>query len=185
MPDVGDPTYDRDSASFLMVPYSNRIENGRFIFLKKEYQLDNVEQQAIHGDVRRRPWNTEESSTDRVVFGFESRRYRHLNWPWPFTARAEHRIRDHTFNSTLTLCNRSSESMPAGLGWHPFFNRHLRPGEEEVRLCFKTPFVYPDANDNRIPSGPPRATNRHTCQQRGQPVRWQRRREWRQGLAAR
>ena len=65
MPDVGDPTYDRDSASFLMVPYSNRIENGRFTFLKKEYQLDNVEQQAIHGDVRRRPWNTEESSTDR------------------------------------------------------------------------------------------------------------------------
>ena len=159
MPEVGDPSYDRDSACFLMVPYSNRIENSRFRFLDKTYQLDNADQHAIHGDVRKRSWHIEESSVERVVFGFDSSRYENINWPWPFAAHAEYRIRDHTFSATLTLCNRSSESMPAGMGWHPFFNRSLYSGEEEVRLCFKTPFVYPDANDNRIPSGPPRAAH--------------------------
>ena len=159
MPEVGSPSYDRDSACFLMVPYSNRIADGRFRFLKKDYQLDNADNHAIHGDVRGRSWHTEERSAERVAFAFDSSHHRHVNWPWPFAARAEYRIRDHALSATLILCNRSSEAMPAGLGWHPFFNRSLRSGEEEVRLCFKTPSVYPDANDNRIPSGPPRVSN--------------------------
>ena len=66
MPVVGDPSYDRDSACFLMVPYSNRIEDGRFSFLKKNYQLDNADQHAIHGDVRERPWHTEGSDQTRL-----------------------------------------------------------------------------------------------------------------------
>ena len=46
--------------------------------------------------------------------------------------------------------------MPAGLGWHPFFNRTLTSQSEQVSLCFHSEGVYPDENNNRIPSGPPR-----------------------------
>jgi aldose 1-epimerase len=158
MPRVGDPSYDRDSSCFLMMPYSNRIENGEFRFSNRKYQLQGSADHAIHGDVRRRPWTTEESGPGHATFGFDSRQQRQVNWPWPFAARAEYRISEYTFSSRLTLWNRGDEPMPAGLGWHPFFSRRLRPGEDGVRLCFKTPAIYPDINDTRIPSGPPRPT---------------------------
>ena len=141
-----------------MIPYSNRIENGEFDFLRARYRLGRSDQHAIHGDVRERPWIAAESSSEHAILEFDSRQHLNVNWPWPFSARAEYRINGFTFISKLTLWNRGNKSMPAGLGWHPFFNRRLAAGDEEVRLCFTTPAVYPDANDNRIPSGPARAT---------------------------
>lgn len=44
--------------------------------------------------------------------------------------------------------------MPAGLGWHPYYNRTLSRAGEPVLLHFQVQSVYPDVNDNRIPSGP-------------------------------
>ena len=157
MPTVGDPSYDRDSSCFLMMPYSNRIENGKFDFLNATYRLDKPDQHAIHGDVRGRPWIAAELGSERAILEFDSRQHRNVNWPWPFSARAEYGIDGFTFVSKLTLWNRGDDAMPAGLGWLPFFNRRLAPADEEVHICFNTPAVYPDANDNRIPSGPPRA----------------------------
>jgi aldose 1-epimerase len=45
--------------------------------------------------------------------------------------------------------------MPAGLGWHPFYNRALTRPDEPVYLQMAVQAVYPDAHGNRIPSGPP------------------------------
>jgi aldose 1-epimerase len=44
--------------------------------------------------------------------------------------------------------------MPAGMGWHPYYNRVLSRAGEVVHLCMKVKAAYPDANGNRIPSGP-------------------------------
>lgn len=44
--------------------------------------------------------------------------------------------------------------MPAGVGWHPYFNRTLTSKDEPVYLHFELDGAYPDANDTRIPSGP-------------------------------
>ncbi len=157
MPTVGDPLYDRDSSCFLMVPYSNRIENGEFSFQGKTYRLDHPEAHAIHGDVRHRPWALVEATTERALLELDSRQHDRMNWPWPFVVRVEYLVSGSTFVSNLTLLNIAHEPMPAGLGWHPFFNRRLTGRINDVRLCFKTDNIYPDANQNRIPSGPPRA----------------------------
>jgi aldose 1-epimerase len=45
--------------------------------------------------------------------------------------------------------------MPAGFGWHPYFGRTLTRDGEPVHLQFTVTGVYPDAHNNRIPSGPP------------------------------
>jgi aldose 1-epimerase len=44
--------------------------------------------------------------------------------------------------------------MPAGFGWHPYYSRRLTRQDETVQLQFAVVGVYPDANNNRIPSGP-------------------------------
>lgn len=160
MPEVDNPTCDLAAASFLMIPYSNRIADGAFTFAGASYQLQNGEQHAIHGDVRKRPWRIEEQGPQRLVCSFSSAEQARneggsaVNWPWPFAVRAEYELADHTLHQRLTLTNRADSPMPAGCGWHPFFNRALTRADELVLLHFQVQSAYPDGYGNRIPSGP-------------------------------
>jgi len=156
MPDTRDGSSDLASASFLMMPYSNRVEDGRFVFEGKKYQLAHAEKHAIHGDLRFRSWRTIEVTPDRVRCGFDSRLFQDINWPWPFTAEVEYKLEGDILSSCLLLRNRGASAMPAGLGWHPYFNRKITREGEPVILRMKVGVAYPDANNNRIPSGPPR-----------------------------
>ena len=47
MPDVEDPSCDLAAASFLMVPYSNRIADGAFTFAGQRYELQNAANHAM------------------------------------------------------------------------------------------------------------------------------------------
>jgi aldose 1-epimerase len=86
---------------------------------------------------------------------FSSAEYKDINWPWHFEARVRYHIGDTIFTSQVTLRNRSNASMPAGFGWHPYFNRSITRDYEPVYLRVKVAAAYPDAFGNRIPSGPP------------------------------
>ena len=154
MPDTREKGSTLHSASFLMVPYSNRIENGAFTFLGKSYQLAYGERHAMHGDVHSRPWLVDQATNTHLRCTFRSADHEAVNWPWPFEAHAEYLLEENVFSSRLALWNRGQSAMPAGFGWHPFYNRALTRQGEPVRLCMRVARVYPDANDNRIPSGP-------------------------------
>jgi len=155
MPDSRREDIDLKFASFLMIPYSNRIENGSFTFQEKEYLLTNGDNHSIHGDVRFRPWKIEKLDEVKVDCRFSSKDHENVNWPWAFEASVEYILSENLFTSRLTLWNRADSSMPAGMGRHPYFSRWLSKEKEPVHLCMKTDSVYPDENDSRIPSGPP------------------------------
>ncbi len=155
MPDVRLPGSDLKASSFLMIPYSNRIADGQFNFGGHAYQLLNGEKHAIHGDVRDRHWEVDLLSMTRIRCTFFSADHKNINWPWPFEVHAEYEVRENLFSARLTLWNRGDSAMPAGLGWHPYFNRQLGNEPEDVYLQAHINGIYPDANDNRLPSGPP------------------------------
>jgi aldose 1-epimerase len=154
MPDTRTGDLALSCASFIMVPYSNRIEGGTFTFQGQRYQLAGAAHHAIHGDVRSRPWTVEGGTSEQIRCSFRSAEHSEVNWPWPFEARAEYTVQENVFSSRLMLWNRGDFPMPAGFGWHPYFSRMLTQEGEPVHLCFHVAAVYPDANDNRIPSGP-------------------------------
>ena len=154
MPDTRAPGIDLKAASFIMIPYSNRIEGGRFTFDGKEYQLENGGKHASHGDTRARAWCAESASESEALFVFDSRGHENVNWPWPFEARVRYALVGRVLASEITIWNRGDSPMPVGTGWHPYFSRSLTQEGEPVELHFQVTGVYPDANDNRIPSGP-------------------------------
>lgn len=155
MPDARQPTCDLAASNFLMIPYSNRIENGHFTFGGQSYQLENGASHAIHGDTRKRAWRVaQEVSDTTLVCTFDSAEYKSINWPWPFAAQVRFTLDGLTFSSEITLWNRGDTPMPAGFGWHPYFSRSLTQEGEPVVLQVQVSHVYPDANGNRIPSGP-------------------------------
>lgn len=155
MPDTRQDDCDLKASSFVLVPYSNRIENGQFTFQGHSYQLENGARHASHGDVRGRPWQIESQSASAITCTIDSRDFADANWPWPFSATLTYALEGNTFRSALSVTNQGTTPMPASLGWHPYYNRTLTRQGESIHLHFQVDSVYPDANDNRIPSGPP------------------------------
>lgn len=133
-------------ASYLLVPFSNRLRDARFLFKGRTYQLrpNMPEGHAIHGDVRQRRWTVSEARVDALTLTFDSRDFTDINFPFPFTAVVRYELAGEAFDSTLTLTNAGVEPMPAGLGFHPYFNRTLTAVGEAVELQAKVSGVYPE-----------------------------------------
>jgi aldose 1-epimerase len=141
--------------SWMMVPYSNRIENGVFRFEGKEYRLRNGKGHAIHGDARNHPWKIETQSGTLLRLSQASLDHADFNWPWPLGLEAEFALEGNLFTQRLSIRNRGTTAMPAGFGWHPYYLRTLTPSGETAHLQMKCTGVYPDTDGNCIPSGPP------------------------------
>ncbi len=133
-------------ASYLLVPFSNRLRDARFRFKGRTYQLrpNMPEGHVIHGDVRQRPWVVKEARSDALTLAFDSQDFADMNFPFPFSATVRYELAGEAFDSTLTLTNAGVEPMPAGFGFHPYFNRALAVPGEAVELEAKVRGVYPD-----------------------------------------
>lgn len=143
--------------SWLMLPYSNRIRHGRFVFEGREHRLASGKNHAIHGDVRNRPWKVVEQTPSSVVLTFESADVADFNWPWPIRATVGITLTGDRLEQTLRLENRGDTTMPAGFGWHPYYRRWLSRDGEPLWLGFRARFVHPDNDSDGLPDGPPEA----------------------------
>ena len=140
------------SPNFHMLPYSNRIRDGQFSYQGQSYQLDRAEQHAIHGALRKRPWRVVESAADHLACEYDSRADGALNWPWPLLARISYTIEGLLLRSEISLTNAGDSPMPAGTGWHPYFNRLVAGAAPQLTLPVTR--VYPDAAGDCLPDGP-------------------------------
>lgn len=146
-------TSSSDASSFLMAPYPNRIRDGRFAFGGKEYQLRFPEKHAIHGDVRNRPWKVEESSPTSLSLSFRSRDFNDVNFPYPFSVGQRCEVYESTLHVSCCITNEGIAPMPAGCGFHPYFNRALGGRTEEVEIQFQAAGVYPFTGTAPLPDG--------------------------------
>ena len=154
MPDTRSPNCHLPFANFLMIPYSNRVENGQFSFENHDYKLTRGELHSIHGDVRNRQWKINQATIESISCTFNSSHNTAINWPWDFCAEASFKLDGLSLYMKLSITNSSQTTMPAGLGWHPYFNRKITSNNEQVLLHFPLDGAYPDAHLTRIPSGP-------------------------------
>lgn len=127
------------SACFPLVPWCNRIRNGRFAFAGREIALPAnfpPESHSLHGSGWQHAWAVEGSVETKCVLAHEYDGT--AAWPWVWRARQRIRLGPKGCAITLVLTNRSHEPMPAGLGLHPYFRRrpetHVRFGADHVLL---------------------------------------------------
>lgn len=141
-----------NGSSFTLAPYSNRIRDGVFRFEGRRHVLRHPEKHAIHGDVRDRPWEVVRVGADEAVLAFDSRVFADFNFPFPIVCEARFALRDDALVLGLRLENAGHERMPAGFGFHPYFERALAPGEN-VSVQLRVSGVYP--GETPLPTGPP------------------------------
>ncbi len=132
-----------ETACFPLVPYANRIDQGRFVFDGRRFDVGatpGFEPHALHGVGWRAPWRIEATGTDHAVLSLshpgDSR------WPWAFAAKQRFSLDEQGLTIALTLLNRSETSAPGGLGLHPYFHRvsgaRLRLKADQVWLSDET-----------------------------------------------
>jgi len=112
-----------DSACFPLVPYSNRIRQGRFRFAGRDYQLKANFAPAphtIHGHGWKLPWRVTAQDSASLALVYE---HDGSDWPAPYRAEQRFSLHDGALAVDLAVTNTGDTAMPAGLGLHPYFPR--------------------------------------------------------------
>ena len=112
------------NACYPLVPFSNRIENGRLdvggqkIILKPNWP---GQRHPMHGDGWARSWAVErfDRRSAELTYEHDGRE----GWPFRYCARQSFRLEDDRLAVGLSIENLEARVVPAGLGLHPFFTR--------------------------------------------------------------
>jgi aldose 1-epimerase len=128
----------RLAACFPLVPFSNRIADGRFRFQGRTYELVRnfpPEPHAIHGYGWQNRWGVAEASASRAELTL---RHAVSDTPLDYRALQIFALQDDGLEIALEVSNASDGPMPAGIGLHPYFPRTsgvtLRAGLDHVWL---------------------------------------------------
>ncbi|HEY5978560.1 MAG TPA: aldose epimerase, partial [Microlunatus sp.] len=112
-----------------LLPWPNRIRDGRYTFDGKPQQLSLSEpdrHNAIHGLVRHVPWQLVSHTEDRVEQ--RVRVYPQSGWPGAIEAAVVHTVGDEGVVTELMVTNIGSGPVPFGYAAHPY----LTVGEDTV-----------------------------------------------------
>ena len=132
---------------FPLLPYGNRIGQGRFRWRGSDYQLERNfgdNPHTIHGIGWQRAWVVEEAGSRSVTVRFLHRP--DASWPFAFSAEIGYSLSDAALTVTIQMTNRHTEPAPAGIGLHPHF-----PKANDPSLRFKADGVWENGVDS-LPS---------------------------------
>lgn len=113
-------------ASFPLIPFCNRIRDGRFRSGDLTVQLPpapNGAVHSIHGTVRHLPWQVGRHDGHTALLYVDHARGA---WPWHFAATQHFQLDAEALHVTLSVTNLDERPMPIGLGHHPYLPH--RPG---------------------------------------------------------
>jgi aldose 1-epimerase len=113
-----------NASCYPLVPFSNRIANGRLAVDGVEFFLEPNwpgVRHPMHGDGWARPWKVErhDGHSADLAYGHDGRE----GWPFRYRARQSFRLEDDRLVVGMSIENLEARPVPAGLGLHPFFTR--------------------------------------------------------------
>ena len=124
----------KDAACYPLVPFSNRIANGRLAFDGEEINLapnwPGI-RHPIHGDGWSRAWTVarHNARSAELVYQYDGKSGesqsdgRGTGWPFRYRATQLFTLDEAGLTVRLSLDNLEDRPVPAGLGLHPFFRR--------------------------------------------------------------
>ena len=136
-----------DTACYPLVPFSNRIENGKLVFRGKEYRMEpnmKPHPHPLHGHAFRGEWQVAQASPTSATLRFA---YQADDFPSAYESTQKIGLGVDSLTIEIAVKNTGHETMPAGLGLHPFFRKPAG-----TKLQKKVSGVWLAANDDGIPT---------------------------------
>lgn len=114
----------RAMASFPLLPFSNRLREGRATYRGRAIALEphhSTAPHALHGLGWQMPWQSKRIAPAhaRMTLAYEGS----AGWPWPFQAAQDIRLDEQGLLLELSIRNLGTTPMPVGLGHHPYLPR--------------------------------------------------------------
>lgn len=111
-------------ASFPLVPFCNRIRNGRASFEGREIRFPpnhpaRASPHPLHGIGWQRAWNVTHAAPAQTTLGFMEPPTE--AWPWRFAAEQQFDLDPQRLQVTMRVSNLDTAAMPVGIGHHPYF----------------------------------------------------------------
>ncbi|MBO9651409.1 MAG: aldose 1-epimerase [Variovorax sp.] len=112
-------------ASFPLLPWCNRIREGRARFEGREIAIraghpaSPSGKHPLHGIGWMRAWRVAQASATQARLELDVDA--DSQWPWRFEASQTFELDSTGLRCTVTLTNRDSVPMPGGIGHHPYF----------------------------------------------------------------
>ena len=113
-----------DAACYPLVPFSNRIANGRLVFDGQEFSLEQNwpgVRHPMHGEGWARAWDVahRDGHSAELVHEHDGKK----GWPFRYRAQLSFRLDEVGLSVNMAIENLERRSAPAGMGLHPFFTR--------------------------------------------------------------
>jgi aldose 1-epimerase len=128
------------SKNIILLPYPNRLRDGRYVHEGKTYQFDLTNaatQNSIHGFGKDAPmtvdkvWVKKNGAGLRCVWKYDGH---HAAYPFPFTADVTMILRGGQFEMDMTIYNDGATEIPVGLGWHPYFKMSEKSNDSSLKM---------------------------------------------------
>jgi aldose 1-epimerase len=106
-----------------LIPWPNRLADGRYSFAGTEYQLALTEPEkhnAIHGLLRWRNWEARERSPERVVMS--TRLHPLTGWPFALEVTITYQLGEDGLTVETRALNVGEVACPFGAGQHPYLS---------------------------------------------------------------
>jgi aldose 1-epimerase len=130
-----------NAAAYPLVPFSNRIANGRLDFEGETFQLKRNwpgVNHPMHGDGWSQAWDVVRADPRSAEIVYEHPRAgAEGGWPFRYRARQSYRLAADRLTVGIAIDNLEDRVVPAGLGLHPFFVR-----EDDTELACRTQGVW-------------------------------------------
>lgn len=126
-----------DTASYPLIPWSNRLRDGLLIWKGRTYRLRPWPGTTtpMHGTAFEFPWEVTavdpdpakvtgvSANTTGVSLSLDTRPLTGVNFPWHFQATIDYRLDDNRLVVSTSVSNVDDEAFPVGFGHHPYFVR--------------------------------------------------------------
>ena len=106
-----------------LIPWPNRLADGRYDFRGKTYQVPLTEPEkrnALHGFARWMTWTVERHDADRAVLGLVL--YPRTGYPFTVAVEVEYVVMPKGVRVTTTARNMGHEAAPYANGFHPYLS---------------------------------------------------------------
>jgi aldose 1-epimerase len=106
-----------------LIPWPNRLADGRYSFDGAEYQLalsEPEKRNAIHGLLRWRNWQLRERAPERVTVG--TRLHPMTGWPFALDVAITYSLGEQGLSVETRATNVGEQTCPFGAGQHPYLS---------------------------------------------------------------
>jgi aldose 1-epimerase len=128
------------SKNIILLPYPNRLRDGRYTHEGKTYQFDLTSpdtQNSIHGFGKDAPMRVEEVWVEKngagltCVWHYDGHQ---AAYPFPFEAKVMMLLSQRMLTVNMSFRNTSTETIPVGLGWHPYFKMSEKSDDSSLQM---------------------------------------------------